>query len=339
MDTAQPLAAETDTNVALRAAADAFKNAVSDKPRDEQGRFAPSAEPEEIDTVDEEPEGEAETGDEGEIEEQDEAADEAQPDPVPMPSSWSKEEAERWNALPPETQAFIAEREGQRDAAVNAKFQEAANIRKEAAEKRESLAEQLDLIMSAITPVKPDPRAFGYGTTQFNQAAYDVAVQEYQAQEAALNGLKEQREALSTEQAEAERKAFEEWKEQHEAAYAPKLLADVPELTDPVKGAAALHSLLDYAVKAGIPAENFAPDVQDQITSAQLHILWKAAQWDKAKASGKPVVKVAGPAVRPGVTSTRSATRAVAQKRASDTLRKTGSIEAGAAVFKQFLKG
>lgn len=335
MDTAQPLAAETDPNAALQAAADAFKSAVGDKPRDEQGRFARQ----EIDTVDDEPEieGEPETGDEGEIEEQAEAADEVQPEPVPMPSSWSKEEAERWNALPPETQAFIAEREGQRDAAVNSKFQEAANVRKELAEKRDGLAEQLETIMSAITPVEPDPRAFGYGTQQYNEAAYRLALQEYQTQTHTLKELQDQRNALATEQAEEERKAFMEWKQAHDAQYEPKLLADFPDIADPVKGQAMLHGLIDYAVKSGIPADIFSADAIDQVTAAQLHILAKAQEWDKAKASGKPVVKQAGPAVRPGVSSPRSASKVAAYKRASDNLKQTGSIEAGAAIFKHHL--
>ena len=61
------------------------------------------------------------TGDEAE------APDEGQPEPVDMPASWSKEDAETWSALPADAQAKIAEREGQREQAVNAKFQESAN--------------------------------------------------------------------------------------------------------------------------------------------------------------------------------------------------------------------
>lgn len=337
MDTAQPVtAAETDPNAAIAAAADAFKTYDSPIPRDDAGRFSTK----EIETVDEpEPEdGEDEAiDDEGEIEEQEEAADEAQPEPVAMPSSWSKEEAERWNALPPETQAFIAEREGQRDAAVNSKFQEAANVKKEAAKARDELAGQLDLIMSAINPVKPDPRAFGYGTQHYNREAYDIATAEYETQAQTLESLKSEREALAKQQADEEASAFQEWKQQHEAQFAPKLLSDVPELKDQAKAEATLREIISYAIAAGIPAENFAEDVQDQITSAQLHMVWKAKEYDRLKASGKPVARQASPAVKPGVTSPRSATKAAAYRKASENLAKSGSIEAGAAIFKQHM--
>lgn len=341
-DTAQPVTAADpapmDPNAAIAAAADAFKTFDSPALRDEAGRFAAK----EIETVDEgEPEeGELEaTDDDGEIEEQEEAAEEAQPEPVPMPSSWSKEEAERWNALPPETQAFIAEREGQRDAAINSKFQEAANVKKEAAKARDELAGQLDLIMSAINPVKPDPRAFGYGTQHYNREAYDIATAEYETQTQTLEALKSEREALAKQQAEEETRAFQEWKQQHEAQYAPKLLSDVPELTDPAKGGSTLNEIISYAIANGIPAENFDAEVQDQITSAQLHMVWKAKEYDRLKASGKPVARQASPAVKPGVTSPRSATKAAAYRKATDNLAKSGSIEAGAAIFKHAMQG
>ncbi len=338
MDTAQPLAAETDPNVAIAAAADAFKTFDSPALRDDAGRFASK----EIETVDEaDPEGdEAEAiGDDGEIEEREEAADEAQPEPVAMPSSWSKEEAERWDALPPETQAFIAQREGQRDAAVNSKFQEYSTARKEASKARDELAGQLDLIMSAINPVKPDPRAFGYGTQHYNREAYDIATAEYETQAQTLEDLKSERQALAQQQVDEEATAFREWKQQHEAQFAPKLLADVPALKDQAKAESTLREIISYAIASGIPAENFAEDVQDEITSAQLHMVWKAKEYDRLKASGKPVARQASPAVKPGVTSPRSATKAAAYRKATDNLAQSGSIEAGAAIFKHAMQG
>jgi GH24 family phage-related lysozyme (muramidase) len=50
---------------------------------------------------------------------EDEAAEEAQPDAVAMPASWSREDERLWSTLSPEAQARIAEREGQRDAAIS----------------------------------------------------------------------------------------------------------------------------------------------------------------------------------------------------------------------------
>ena len=47
------------------------------------------------------------------------AADDPQPPEVVLPRSWPADKAELWTSLPPEAQAVIAAREGQRDAAVN----------------------------------------------------------------------------------------------------------------------------------------------------------------------------------------------------------------------------
>ncbi len=50
--------------------------------------------------------------------------------PIEPPRSWSKDEKERFNELPRETQEYLAERESQRDRAVNQAQKEAAETRK-----------------------------------------------------------------------------------------------------------------------------------------------------------------------------------------------------------------
>lgn len=344
MDTAQPFeAAETDPNVQLANAANAFKafdNPALVQPRDEQGRFA-GDEPEEG-TAEEPDEADlADDGDEGELEAE-EAAEEAQP----MPPSWGAEDGELWASLPPAAQARIAEREGERDRGINLKLQEVSQTRKAFEAKVQdasSRLQELDRVIGVVEGLykapEPDPRAFGYGTQQFNEPAYRVAHQQWQQGASVIAQLEQQRETAATEQSKLEAEAFTEWKQQHEAEYAPKLLADVPELKDAAKAEPTARALVDYAVKNGIPAELFAEGNQQNITSAQLHMIWKAQQYDTLKASGaKPKPKPAGPAVRPGVSSPRSAVKATRQKSAMDRLSREGSIEAGAAVFRQLFQ-
>lgn len=341
MDTAQPMAAETDPNAQIADAANAFlafDNPSASQPRDEQGKFA-SAQPDEEEEA--EPEAEAPQGEDEELEDEQEAAEEAQP----LPPSWGAEDAEMWATLPPEAQAKIIAREGERDRGLNLKLQESANARKEAQlaaseaqNKRNEYLKALETVEALYQVQRPDPRAFGYGTQQYNGAAYQAALAEYEQTSQVLAQLNEQREAIQKEAADEEAQQFSAWKQQHEAEYAPKLLADLPELTDPAKGEPILRELIDYAVKAGIPEENFAPDVQDQITSAQLHILWKAHQFDKArqaKAPAKP--KPASPGIKPGVSSPRSTQKQVRHRNAVERLNREGSLEAAAAVFKNLM--
>lgn len=315
------------------------------RPRDDAGRYAAAqaeaVEPRaEIEA--EAPEAEAEVGDEYEVEV--EAAEEAQPEPTDMPSSWSKEDAEHWDALPPATQAMIARREGQRDAAVNQKFQEASNARKAADAEfaqvqanRAQYADALETLMQAVQPIKPDPRAYGAGTGNYDREAFDLAVVEYDAASQVYAQLSEQRDQQRAvfEQEDAAR--FAEWKQSHEAQYAPKFVADVPDLNDPVKAPALLRSVVDYALEAGIPETAFQ-DV-NRVTSAELHILWKAQQYDRqqeAKTRVTPKAKTAAPPVRPGVATPRATQQSIALQKDLKRLGTSGTIEDGAAVFKHF---
>lgn len=348
MDTAQALApAETDPNAQLQNAADAFKAFTTgepvQQPRNDKGQFA-SEQPEELAEEEAEPEAQAEGEAEAEVDEDEqEEAVEAHP----MPPSWPADKADQWSQLPAETQGFLAEREAERERAVNAKFQESANARKaaeaervEAQAAREKLSSTLDVMLAAINPTKPDPRAFGAGTGHYNREAYDLAVIEHEEQSALFAQLQAQREAIAEEEAAESQKAFEVWKAQVEEQFAPKLLADVPELTDPAKAEPLVRDLVSYGIANGIPEELFAEDRQGEITSPQLHLLWKAYQFDKLRVNppqAKP--KTAGPAVKPGVVSPRSAQRAAQRAKISERLAREGSIDAGAAMWKTMLKG
>lgn len=354
MDTALPLeAAETDPNVQLQNAAEAFKAFDApqvERPRDEQGRFARGSGEESTEEAEYEDDPEADE-DEGE---DDYAADEAdeeaegpdEDEAHPLPPSWPADKAEVWNSLPAEARALIEQRDAEQLRATNDKFQEIANARKaaeaearrEANTKRDELINALAQVEGLYAPIEPDPRAFGYGTPHFNEAAYSSAYAQYQQNAQAVAQFAEQRKTLQAE-AETEAKAeFQQWKATHEAQYAPKLLADMPELKDAQKGGPALRSLIDYAVTHGIPEDVFSEEAQDEITSAQLHILWKAQQFDKARAKpqqAKP--KSAGPRVKPGVATPPSSRKAARRQRDFDRLDREGSIGAGAAVFKHFL--
>lgn len=342
-DTAQaPAPAETDP---LAAAAQAFRTfnpdpVETEEPlRDDRGRFAPAEESEAEDE-----QAPADAPEDTDEEDEQQAAEEAQP----MPPSWPEAEAEQWSALPPETQAYLAKREGEREAAVNAKFQDAANVRKaaeavqaEAQTNRTQYADALETLMAAIQPVKPDPRAFGAGTGQYNSEAYAIANAEFDAAQSVFAQLAEQRDAIKAEEAKQEAQQFETWKQEQEAQFAPKFLADVPDLTDAAKAEPIIRDLVSFAITNGIPESVFSPEEQKFVTSAQLRILWMAQQFEKLRTSPAAAQPKPAPApvVKPGVSSPRSAQKAASRQRNFDRLSREGSVEAGAAVFKDFFKG
>lgn len=351
-ETAQLATPTADPNAQIANAANAFKAAIAPPSveRDEVGRFAspvPEQETTEQLISDEgevlEPEDAVGTGDEVE------AAEEAQPEPIEMPASWSKDKADEWSAIPPTLQAVIAEREGERDRAVNQKFQEAANAKNaiqaelaEANANRDAYAEAVDTVLSLVRPVKPDPRAYGAGTGNYNREAYDLAAAQYEEQQSLVNSLTQQRQAIAAQQAEEVNRQQAEAIAAIEEFSRPKFLADVPELTDPAKAGPVLNEIVQYAIQMGVPADTFAAENVNSITSAELHIAWKASQYDKimkakSKVAETPPPKPA-PAVRPGTAISRSATRSSQVRKASETLARDGTVQSGAAIFKALLK-
>lgn len=328
-------------------AAEAFKNfgKTPTPPRDEAGRFA-RAEQTAEEEVEEEGEAlELDDLDEAEPhEEVEEAAEEAQP--VNLPHSWPADMAETWNSLPPETQQFITEREGQRDAAVNAKFQEAANIKKanqalidEAAANRQRFAEWAEIAMSAVQPQKPPLSMLDPNSGDYNPNHYHLLNARYEQEKEWVSSLQQQRNQVLAQQRQELEAAEREAIAAIEAKARPELLKHVPDLADQTKVNSALEEIVRYAIDSGIPQEVFSdPDRAGFVTSAELLLAWKAKQYDKmVQAKGKVKPKAASPAsptVKPGVTPTKSSLQARQRKANWERLDRERSIEAGAAFFK-----
>jgi hypothetical protein len=352
-DTPQPaMAGETEVSTAdaIEAAANAFKTfsydapETADRPRDESGRFVSTKE-EEIEAEAETQEGEAEAESHDE-EVEAEAAEEAQPEAVDLPTSWPAELAEEWQNLPASLQDTIVRREAEREAAVNAKFQEAANVRKaneaviaEANTNRQKFAEYADLVLSMVQPQRPSHTMLDPRSADYNPDAYHLAHAQYQQTAEFVESVKQQRDHVLAQQQQETTQAEAQYIAEVEAKHRPALLKDVPELGDPAKQPQVLNELIQYAVKNGIGEHVFTdPEIAQRITSPELHLAWKAMQYDKMKAAqGKVTPKAAKPAappVRPGVATSRSAIQATAKKQAFERLDREGSVEAAAAIFK-----
>jgi len=350
-DTAQPsVAAETEAVDPIAAAADAFKTYTDaptvERPRGPDGKFISTAEPEadEIEAEEEATEAEPEAESQEAEQETDEAAEEAQPEDVDLPTSWPSEMAETWKSLPPEAQDFIVKREGERDAAVNAKFQEAANLRKaheveinEAKTNRQRFAEAADFLMSVVQPQKPPASMLDPSSSDYNPDAYHLASRRYEEQFGLLQTVAQQRQQIAQqEQAEAEKAREARIAELNEKAM-PDLVKLVPDFSDQSKADAAFHGLARYALEQGVPEDTEL----SAFTAIELKLLAKAQKYDEmmaAKAKVQPKApKPAAPVVKPGVATPRAAVEQTRRKQAFERLDREGSIEAGAAVWKNFL--
>jgi hypothetical protein len=351
------------TAEALAAAASAFKAELGqaeapERGRDARGRFGsgagggdeeiPDEDRGQIETSEEVPEpgaeADAESRDAAQEGSEEADADEAgaPPSDLGLPRSWNPEKAELWQSLDPDAQAYIRQRDAEQESAVNAKFMEAASLRKaheaeiETANlDRKLYAEAVDQVLSLVVPQPPprsmlDPQSGDYDPDAWH---YRKAVHEETV--AFLNGHRLQRQQLA---AQEDAQAFGAIN----GATRDAFVAAVPDAADPSKAPAVLRELIDYAVSIGAPETVFATPT----TALEWHVLWKAREYDRlqsAKArvreSPKPEPRKAAPAVRPGVTTPRSAIEQGRRHQALDRLRKEGSVDAGAAAIKQLMKG
>lgn len=351
-DTAQPPAAESD---GFADAANAFKIALGQaepeqRPHgpgsDEAGDYPDSLDdPDDYDVMAAADEADVAMPDD---DDDDAAADPAQPDTA-MPISWSKEDAALWAELPPEAQAKIAEREGQRDQAVNYKFQEAANARRvheaafaEAQTSRLQHAQAIEQVMGLISTHEPPLSMLDIDSSDYDPDNYHLLRARHEQTCQVLAALNQQRHSIAA-QHDADQQRMEQARFHHiNAGSKDAFLRDVPEATDQAKATRLFQGLIEYAVRNGAPAELF--DLPT--TAMEWHMIWKARQYDRlqtarARVGGQPapVPRKAQPPVRPGVTTPRSAVERARRDKDFSRLRKSGSIEDGAAVFKHFLKG
>jgi hypothetical protein len=298
----------------------------------------PQAEaPEEIEAVEgDEPEA-AESQEEPETDE--EAAEEAQPE-VELPPSWPSDMAEEWQTLPAPVREKIVAREAEREAAVNAKFQEAANLRKaneaeinEAKTNRQRFAEAADFLMSVVQPQKPPASMLDPNSSDYNPDAYHLASRRFEEQVGLLQTVAQQRAELAQqESAEAEKARAARIAEINEKAM-PDLVKLVPDFSDEAKAQPAFMDLAKYALSQGVPEETEL----SAFTAVELKILAKARKHDEmvaAQAKVQPKAqKPAAPVVKPGVTTPRAAVQQQRQKQALERLDRSGSIDDAAAVF------
>lgn len=347
-DTAQPIvAAETEAVDPIAAAADAFKtfdrSAPALPPRAPDGKFTsanPVEEaPEEIEAEAEAPEVEAEAESQEEPEAGEGQPEEAQPD-VELPPSWPSDMAEEWQTLPAPVREKIVAREAERETAVNAKFQEAANLRKaheaeieEAKTNRQRFAEAADFLVSVVRPQQPSPSMLDPSSSDYNPDAYHLANRKYEEQVQLLNAVAQQRQQIAQQESEAEQTQREARIAEINSKHMPDLVKLVPDFTDQSKADAAFHGLARYALSQGVPEDTEL----SAFTAVELKLLAKAQKYDEmmaAKAKVTPKApKPAAPVVKPGVATPRATIQAQRQKEALNRLDKSGSIEDAAAFF------
>jgi hypothetical protein len=209
----------------------------------------------------------------------------------------------------------------------------------EAQTNRQRFAEAADLVLSMVRPERPPATMLDPRSADYNPDAYHLAHAQFQQAAEFVESVKQQREYALAQQQQESTQAEAQYIAQVEEKFRPALLKDVPDLADPAKQGPMLNKLIQYAVSQGIGEHVFTdPEIAQRITSPELHMAYKAMKYDemmKAKAKVQPkAARPAAPPVRPGVATSRSAIEATKRKEVTDRLAREGSVEAGAAFFK-----
>lgn len=244
-------------------------------------------------TADDEAEPEEDTGDE--------EGDDSEPqEAIAPPPFWNADAKERWTKLDPDTQAYVLEREQQRDAATQRTLQEAANARKASeaeAQRVSAFVAHLNELSQRVDQVfATEWASVNWSELSQTDPAEYVRLQEVYRQDQA-DKLALQQSKLQAEQLARQSMLMEE---------ARRLQQINPELASNPQ---AVGEVGVWLRDQGFPSETL-----NDISAVELSIAHKAMMYDRLKAQDfKPTpaaqqpAKSSGKALKPSAVGTREA--------------------------------
>lgn len=267
-----------------------------------------------------------------------EPADEA---PIPLPRSWTREQADHWATLPRETQAYIAQRETERDRAVRQSQNEAAE-RLKGLTAKEQLVEQARQFYEQTLPAMQQTLQ-SHIATEFSdiksmadaRLLAQVDPQRYSRWDAAQKELHLAKEAAQQAQTRAQQERQDSWNKW--AAEQDRIFIEkVPELSDPVKGPKLRDSAFNTLKDLGFTPEELTQswnsgELRDHRVQLLLRdaALYREAQASAKKAAAKPVPQVQ----RPGVSRPHGAADSEAVDALNEQFDKRGDAKTAAALL------
>jgi hypothetical protein len=268
--------------------------------------------------------------------EQPEATDEETP-PIEPPRSWTKEAKDRWNALPRDTQEYLAQRESERDRGLSRSQNELAEQRKAVEAERAAIAQaksEYESRLPALVQALQDANAGQFGDIRSIDDVTKLAQEDpfrylqWQAHQSKMAAVQAEVDK-STQAKQAESQAAWNTHVQAEAAKFNEGLSD----TDRGR----LKDLMDAAPKF-LEDRGFAnkelTDLWQGKEKLSLHdhrfqnlILDAMKYRELQKAPAKAIQKPVPPVQRPGVARNANAAKVQSVQSATQKLNASGSIE------------
>lgn len=343
------LSAEAPAELSTNQAAKALANL-----RWERHKQNSSAESAETATAETELSGEDNAAPQNEVTGETQEADPAEQPPLELPRSWTKEQAEHWNALPRATQEYLSDRASKDSEAVRRSQNEAAEIRK-AAEAERTAAEQekkayqgkLPALMQALQDVSdrefPDIKSIAdyerYAMEAHRLSSEDPfkslqignylkAFDAHQQKLVAVNAELQKAEGEKLRATEAELNSYKN-------AQDAKFLEFAPELAEPKKKA----EVVEKAVTALVDDLGFSRSELDEFASnpvaakllfhsAFQKLVYNHLKFSDLKAApAKAVPKDLPPVVRPGTARPSGAAASERVQALDSKLTNSGSLK------------
>jgi hypothetical protein len=255
--------------------------------------------------------------------------------PIEPPQFWTKEAKEHWDAIPAETQKYLATREAERDAEVRRSQNTAAETRQQAERLAGEIAQERAYLTQHLVPAIQAVNqrlSVDYSPEGLAELARTNPA-EWAAKVAERDNLIAMSQQLQAEQNRTDQIAI-----QGEMA---RLVAAVPEMADPAQGRKAMADWASLAVEKGFTQQEMAAVKDHRVflvlrdlaqAKAELAAL-KSAKEAPARKAVQPVVTRPVNATRPRPeTGNRALSRDVIMKAA-----RSSSNDAQVAVMEQML--
>lgn len=248
--------------------------------------------------------------------EADDPADDDLPS-IDPPKSWTKEQKDRWAALPRETQEYIAERERARDTELRRGQNEIAEQRKAVEAEKAQAAQAKAQYERALPALLQQLQAQQAGAFPDIKSWDDVQRMaredwpryvEWDASQKRLHAVAQETQRAVARQQQESVQEFETFRKEQLRLLNEK----IPDLKDPEKAVKAQKATVELLKDIGLSDA----EMQDILTGQRgisLHdhraqlLIWEALQYRQAKAQAKAVApKPLPPVQRPGTATSRS---------------------------------
>lgn len=246
-------------------------------------------------------------------------ADPADAPSIEPPRSWSKEDKELFNSLPPETQQRVAERERSRESDFLRRQTEATEKSK-ALEAKEQAAEQarqqyesaaqnaLRTLNAQVANEFADIKTHDDVIKLANEDPFRAI--QYRARMDQLASLHQEVQVNKQKKAQDEDARFKAWSKEQDDKFSKQF----PEFNDPEKGPKVRTAVTSYLKEIGVPEETLPrlwsnPLFRDAMFQ---RVIYEASRFHAAKQDAKSAVQAPKPQVqRPGTVSTKAERSAV----------------------------